>query len=108
MGVPTAIHEGISFVLAKYLHNLCAVQPDLQYSVSRDFIMICQTPMLGPPDDVPSHPLQTSMDVASLAPNAEIRMVPWEEPEELNQRTIDRVRRFLKVHLDTCRRAITC
>ena len=24
------------------------------------------------PDDVPAHPLQTSIDVASLAPNAEI------------------------------------
>src|ERR1700720_2576272 len=40
-------------------------------------------------------PLQTSIDVASLAPNAEITVYPWKEPEELRQRTIDRVRRFL-------------
>jgi hypothetical protein len=27
----------------------------------------CQTPIMVLPDDVPSHPLQTSIDVASLA-----------------------------------------
>ena len=59
--------------IEKYLHNLYAVQPDFLYSVSRDFIRNCRTPMLVLPDDVPGHPLQTSIDVASLAPNAEIR-----------------------------------
>jgi hypothetical protein len=59
----------------------------------------CRTPMLVLPDDVPGHPLQTSIDVASLAPNAEITVYPWKEPEELRQRTIDRVRRFLKAHI---------
>src|SRR5256885_5537410 len=58
--------------IEKYLHNLYAVQPDFLYSVSRDFIRNCRTPMLVLPDDVPGHPLQTSIDVASLAPNAEI------------------------------------
>jgi hypothetical protein len=36
---------------------------------------------------------------ASLAPNAEITVYPWKEPEELRQRTIDRVRRFLKTYI---------
>ena len=81
-----------------YLHNLYAVQPDFLHSVSRDFIRNCRTPMLVLPDDVPSHPLQTSIDVTSLAPNAEITVYPWKEPEELKQRMIDRVRRFLKAH----------
>jgi hypothetical protein len=54
--------------------------------------------MLVLPDDVPGHPLQTSIDVASLAPNAEITVFPWKEREEPKQRTIDRVRRFLKAH----------
>jgi hypothetical protein len=53
--------------IEKYLHNLYAVQPDFLYSVSRDFIGNCRTPMLVLPDDVPGHPLQTSIDVASLA-----------------------------------------
>ena len=81
-----------------YLHNLFRVQPDFVYSVSRDFVRSCQTPMLVMPDDTPGHPLQTSIDVASLAPNAEITVYPWKEPEELRQRTIDRVRRFLQAH----------
>ena len=85
--------------IEKYLHNLYAVQPDFLYSVSRDFIRGCRAPMLVLPDDLPSHPLQTSIDVASLAPNAEITVFPWKEPEELKQRTIERVRRFLKVHI---------
>ena len=45
------------------------------------------------------HHLQASIDVASLAPNAEITVFPWKEPEELKQRTIDCVRRFLQAHI---------
>ena len=82
--------------IEKYMHDLYAVHPDLLYSVSRDFIRNCQTPMLVLPDDVPSHPLQTSIDVASLAPNAEITVFPWKEPPELKARTINRVRKFLR------------
>jgi hypothetical protein len=77
--------------IEQYLHNLYEVQPDFLYSVSRDFIRNCRTPMLVLPDDVPGHPLQTSIDVASLSPKAEITVLPWKEPEELKQRTIDRV-----------------
>ena len=63
----------------------------------------CRTPMLVLPAAGRAPPLlralQTSIDVASLAPNAEITVYPWKEPEELRQRTIDRVRRFLKAHI---------
>jgi hypothetical protein len=55
--------------------------------------------MLVLPDDVPAHPLQISIDVASLAPNAEITVFPWKVPMELKERTIDRVRRFLRAHI---------
>jgi len=54
--------------------------------------------MLVLPDDTPAHPLQTSIDVASLAPNAEVTIYPWREPPELKERTINRVRTFLQVH----------
>ena len=57
--------------------------------------------MLVLPDDVPAHPLQTSIDVASLAPNAEITVFPWKEPAELKERTIDRARRFLRANIPT-------
>ena len=83
----------------KYFNSLWRQQPDFLYSVSRDFIKNCRTPILVLPDDTPSHPLQTSIDVASLAPNAEITVFPWREPEDLRQRTITRVRNFLKAHV---------
>ena len=74
------------------------MQPDFLYSVPREFIRNCRTPILVLPDDTPSHPLQTSIDVASLAPNAEITVFPWRESPELKERTINRVRSFLKAH----------
>jgi len=67
--------------------------------VSRDFIRNCRTPILVLPDDTPSHPLQTSIDVASLAPNSDITVFPWREPEELRQRMIQKVRAFLQAHV---------
>jgi pimeloyl-ACP methyl ester carboxylesterase len=84
--------------IEQYLHNLYRVQPDFVYSVSRDFAKSCQTPMLVLPDDVVAHPLQVSIDIASLAPNAEITVFPWKEPTELKARTINRARTFLKRH----------
>ena len=82
----------------RYLHDLYRVRPDFVYSVSRDFARSCQTPMLVMPDDTPAHPYQTSVDIASLAPNAEVTVYPWREPPELKERTINRVRIFLKAH----------
>ena len=84
--------------IEKYLHNLYRANPDFLYSVSRDAIRNCQTPILVLPDDVPSHPHQTSVDVASLAPNAEVTVFPWTSPPDLMERTINRVRRFIQTH----------
>jgi len=84
--------------IEKYLHNLYRARPDFVYSVSRDFVRNCQTPMLVLPDDTPAHAYQASIDVASLAPNAEINVYPWKDPPELKARTINRVRSFLKRH----------
>jgi pimeloyl-ACP methyl ester carboxylesterase len=86
-------------MVEKYLHNLYRVQPDFVYSVSRDFAKSCETPMIVLPDDIVAHPLQTSIDIASLAPNAEITVYPWKEPPELKARTINRARTFLKRHV---------
>ena len=85
--------------IEKYLHNLYRVRPDFVYSVSRDFVRSCQTAMLVLPDDTAAHAYQTAIDVASLAPNAEINVYPWKDPPELKARTINRVRNFLKAHL---------
>ncbi len=84
--------------IEKYLHNLYRVRPDFVYSVSRDFVRNCQTPMLVLPDDSDAHAYQASVDVASLAPNAEVTVYPWKDPPELKARTINRARNFLKAH----------
>ena len=81
-----------------YLHNLYRVQPDFVYSVSRDFVRACQTPMLVMPDDTPAHPYQTSMDIAELAPKAEVTVFPWREPKDLLTKTVQQVRDFLRAH----------
>ncbi len=66
--------------------------------MSRDFVHNCQTPMLVLPGDTAAHAYRASVDVASLAPNAEVTIYPWKEPPELKARTINRVRTFLKAH----------
>ena len=81
-----------------YLHNLYRVQPDFVYSVSRDFVRACQTPMLVMPDDTPAHPYQVAMDVAALAPKAEVTVYPWREPKDLLAKTVNQVRDFLRAH----------
>ena len=93
------IHPEVSMeTIEQYLHNMYRVQPDFVYSVSRDFARSCQTPILVLPDASVAHPWQTSVDIASLCPNAEITVYPWTNPPELKERTINRVRTFLKHH----------
>lgn len=87
--------------IEQYFHNLYRANPDFVYSVSRDFARGCQTPILVLPDDTPSHAYQTCVDIASLAPNAEVTVYPWKEPPELKARTIARVRKFLKANTPT-------
>ncbi len=84
--------------IEKYLHNLFRQSPDFVYSVPREFARNCQTPILVLPDDTPAHNYQTSVDIASLAPNAEVTVYPWKEPPELKARTIARVRNFLRAN----------
>ena len=79
----------------RYLHNLYRVRPDFVYSVSRDFVSKCRTPMLVMPDDTPGHPYQVSADIVALAPNAEVTAYPWKDPPELKTQTLDHVRSFL-------------
>jgi pimeloyl-ACP methyl ester carboxylesterase len=81
-----------------YLHNLYRVQPDFVYSVSRGFARACQTPMLVMPDDTPAHPYPVAMDIAALAPKAEVTVYPWRAPQDLLAKTVNQVRDFLRAH----------
>ena len=81
-----------------YLNALYRANPDFVYSVSRDFVRNCRTPMLVMPDDVPAHPYQVCVDILALAPNAEATLYPWKETPELKAKAVDHVRTFLKAH----------
>ena len=38
------------------------------------------------------------MDIAALAPKAEVTVYPWREPKDLWVKTVQQVRDFLKAH----------
>ena len=82
----------------KYLHNLYRADPDFVYSVTRDFVRSCQTPMLVMPDNTPSHSYEAAIEVAELAPKAELTVYPWKEQDDIRAKTIIQVRDFLKAH----------
>jgi len=66
----------------KFLTRMYRTDPDFVFTVSRDFVRQCQTPVLIMPDDIPAHPYAVAMEAAMLAPNAEVSMFPWKEPKE--------------------------
>jgi hypothetical protein len=49
---------------------------DFVYTVTRDFVRNCQTPILGLPDDVPGHPYAVAMETVHPAPNAQVSLYP--------------------------------
>jgi hypothetical protein len=82
-----------------YLENLYRVNnPDFVYSVSRDFVSSCQTPMLVMPDNTPSHSYEAAMEVGALAPNADVTVYPWKEDKDVMAATITQVRDYLLAH----------
>ncbi|MBV9829649.1 MAG: alpha/beta hydrolase [Alphaproteobacteria bacterium] len=85
--------------IEKYLRTMWGAQPNFVHSVTMDFAKTIRTPILVLPDETPSHPYQTSVEIASLCPNAEFTVFPWRDPPDLKARTIDKARRFLKSHV---------
>jgi hypothetical protein len=61
-----------------FLTSMYTNRADFVFTVSRDFVRSIQTPLLVAPDDVPAHPYKVAMEVASLAPNAEVTIYPRE------------------------------
>jgi pimeloyl-ACP methyl ester carboxylesterase len=69
---------------------------DFVYTVSRDFVRQCQTPLLILPDDVPGHPYVVALESAYLAPNAQVSLYPWKMSPTQIQLALRHVRGFLK------------
>ncbi|MBV9562936.1 MAG: alpha/beta fold hydrolase [Bradyrhizobium sp.] len=82
----------------KFLTRMYRTDPDFVFTVSRDFVRQCRTPVLILPDDVPAHPYAVAMETAMLAPNAEVSLFPWKEPKERVPLAVRQVRSFLRAH----------
>jgi pimeloyl-ACP methyl ester carboxylesterase len=85
-------------MVEKFLTKMYRSNPDFVYTVTRDFVRKCQTPVLILPDDVPAHPYAVAMEAAMLAPKAEVSMFPWKEPKERIPLAVRQIRSFLRAH----------
>ena len=82
----------------RFLTKMYRTNADFVFTVTRDFVRSCQTPVLILPDDIPAHPYAVAMEVVSLAPNAEASIYPWKESKDTVRKVLDHVRTFLKAH----------
>jgi pimeloyl-ACP methyl ester carboxylesterase len=82
----------------KFLTKMYRTNPDFVFTVTRDFVRNCQTPVLILPDDVPAHPYAVAMEAAMLAPKAEVSMFPWKEPKERIPLAVRQIHSFLRAH----------
>src|ERR1700686_256318 len=82
----------------KFVTRLFETDPDFVFTVTRDFVRGCQTPILVLPDDSPAHPYAVAMESAMLAPKAEVSMFPWKEPKERIPLAVRQIHSFLKAH----------
>jgi len=81
-----------------FLKKMYGANPDFVFTVTRDFVRSCKTPVLILPDDVPAHPYAVAMESARLAPNSEVSIYPWKENREQIAEAVRHVRTFLRAH----------
>jgi pimeloyl-ACP methyl ester carboxylesterase len=82
----------------KFLTRMYRTNPDFVFTVTRDFVRQCQTPVLILPDDIPAHPYAVAMEAAMLAPRTEVSMFPWKEPKERIPLAVRQIHSFLRAH----------
>ena len=81
-----------------FLTNMYTKRADFVFTVTRDFVRACQTPILVLPDDVPAHPYTVAMEVVRLAPKAEVSIYPWKASKDQIPQAVRQVRDFLRAH----------
>jgi pimeloyl-ACP methyl ester carboxylesterase len=82
----------------RFVRRMFETSPDFVFTVTRDFVRSCQTPVLILPDEVPAHPYSVAMECAMLAPNAEVSVFPWKQPRERIPLAVRQIRSFLRAH----------
>jgi len=85
-------------IVDKFLTKMYRTNPDFVFTVTRDFVRNCQTPVLILPDDIPPHPYAVAMECAMLAPKSEVSMFPWKEPKERIPLAVRQIHSFLRAH----------
>ncbi|HMJ86226.1 MAG TPA: alpha/beta hydrolase, partial [Vicinamibacterales bacterium] len=81
-----------------FVTRMFETDPDFVFTVTRDFVRGCQTPVLILPDDSPAHPYAVAMESAMLAPKAEVSLFPWKDPKERIPLAVRQIHSFLKAH----------
>jgi pimeloyl-ACP methyl ester carboxylesterase len=81
-----------------FLTRMYRTNADFVFTVTRDFVRACRTPILVLPDDVPAHPYAVAMETVRLAPNAEASLYPWKDAPERIEQAVRHVRTFLRTH----------
>jgi len=71
---------------------------DFVFSVSRDDVRACKTPVLVMPDDSPPHPYVIAIESAMLAQMSEVGMYPWKDTKDKIPVAVRQVRTFLRAH----------
>jgi pimeloyl-ACP methyl ester carboxylesterase len=84
--------------IAAYLHNLWRDPADFMFSVTREFVSQCETPILVMPDNVVVHPLHVAMEVVALAPKSASTLYPWKNSPENIAEAVAHVKRFLRAN----------
>jgi pimeloyl-ACP methyl ester carboxylesterase len=82
----------------QFLTKMYRTDADFVFTVTRDFVRTCQTPVLILPDDIPAHPYAVAMEAAMLAPKAEVSIFPWKEPKERIPLAVRQIHSFLRAH----------
>lgn len=77
--------------LAAYRQNMFG--GEFVFSVSRDFVQKCTTPLLVCAGNDQFHPTAIAQEIVELAPNAEL-LLKWREPEIVAD-TVERAKAFL-------------
>ncbi len=81
-----------------FLNKMYRSNADFVFTVTRDFVRDCQTPVLVLPDDVPAHPYAVAMESALLAPNAQVSLYPWKDTKDKIPLAVRHVRTFLRAY----------
>jgi pimeloyl-ACP methyl ester carboxylesterase len=82
----------------QFLTRMFRNNPDFVFTVTRDFVRACQTPVLVLPDDSGGHALEAAIESAMLAPNGQMSMYPWKDTPEKIPLAVRHVRSFLLSH----------